>query len=241
MYNDSKEFTDFLSNKKIVISPEAWGIEEKQNIEVINEKNWSDVSDNFNKNGYVIVDDFLKEEFVQKLRNFVLCTNYRSGHYVEYAALDFYRPQKWFPLLSNITEEMSEKLPMLCGLNFQRSWAFIHKNIASGVGLHADPANVNINLWVTPNECVLDKEKNGLIVWDKKAPDDWVHKNYNGSLFKCRTFLAENNSMPRLIEYKFNRATIFNSSFFHETAGVAMKEGYENRRINYTFLFGHRN
>ena len=242
MYDDSKEFLDLLENRKIIISPESWGIDKKiENLEVVSDQNWLDLENKFKKDGMVVIDNFFTSECVNRLRNFVLSTNYRSGKYLEYAALDFYKPQKWFPLLTNITEDMKIKISILKNFSFRRSWAFIHQNIASGVGLHADPANININIWVTPDECVREKEKNGLIVWDKKAPDDWVHKNYNGSLLKCRTFLAEQNSRPRLVEYKFNRATIFNSSYFHETAGVSMKDGYSNKRINYTFLFGHRN
>ena len=241
MYDDSKELLEFLEEKKIVISLEGWGIDNKvKGLKALNSQNWSEIEEKFNKNGFAVVDNFLNLECAQRLRNFTLCTNYRSGKYLEYAALDFQRPQRWFPLLTNITEEMKEEIPMLKELEFQRSWAFIHKNNATGVGLHADPANININLWVAPDECVLDPEKNGLIIWDKKAPDDWVHKNYNGSLFKCRTFLAENHSQPNFISYKFNRAMIFNSSYFHETAGVSMKPGYTNRRINYTFLYGFR-
>lgn len=241
MYDDSKELLEFLEERKIVISPEGWGIDNRiKDSKILNSQNWSDLEDKFKKNGFVIVDNFLNLELIQRLRNFILCTNYRSGKYLEYAALDFYRPHRWFSLLTNLTEEMKEEIPMLNKLEFQRSWAFIHNNNAAGVGLHADPANININLWVTPDECVADEEKNGLIIWDKKAPEDWVHKNYNGSLLKCRKFLADQHSQPNFISYKFNRAMIFDSSYFHETAGVSMKPGYVNRRINYTFLYGFR-
>lgn len=242
MYDDSKDFLNLLDERNTVICPEPWGLDNRlENLKVINDKNWNEIESNFHKNGFVVVDDFLDIECANRLRNFVLFSNYRSGKYLEYAALDFYRPKKWFPLLTNVTEDMNSNIPILRNFNFQRSWAFIHKNNAGGVNLHADPANININIWVTPDECVNNQEKNGLILWDKKAPEDWIHKNYNGPLIECRKFLAEQHSLPRLIEYKFNRATIFNSSYFHETAGVSMKEGYKNRRINYTFLFGHRN
>ena len=42
------------------------------------------------------------------------------------------------------------------------------------------------------------------------------------------------------IVYKGNRAVIFNSNLFHETDSYEFKEGYENRRINVTMLFGDR-
>ena len=38
--------------------------------------------------------------------------------------------------------------------------------------------------------------------------------------------------------YRCNQAVLFNSSLFHETDSLRFKEGYENRRINVTYLFG---
>ena len=43
-----------------------------------------------------------------------------------------------------------------------------------------------------------------------------------------------------MIPYNENRAVIFNSNLFHETDNYEFKEGYENRRINITLLFGSR-
>jgi hypothetical protein len=35
-------------------------------------------------------------------------------------------------------------------------------------------------------------------------------------------------------------ATIFNSDLFHETGEIRFREGYENRRVNVTMLYGRR-
>ena len=43
-----------------------------------------------------------------------------------------------------------------------------------------------------------------------------------------------------VIPYNENRAVIFNSNLFHETDNIDFKDGYENRRINVTMLFGKR-
>jgi hypothetical protein len=40
------------------------------------------------------------------------------------------------------------------------------------------------------------------------------------------------------IPYRGNRAVLFNSALFHETDAINFKEGYENRRVNMTYLFG---
>ena len=42
------------------------------------------------------------------------------------------------------------------------------------------------------------------------------------------------------VPYKFNRAVLFNSAYFHETDKINFKDEYEARRINITYLFGTR-
>jgi Family of unknown function (DUF6445) len=55
--------------------------------------------------------------------------------------------------------------------------------------------------------------------------------------------LAEAERLYRSIlqvRYRANRAVIFDSDLFHETDRIAFKEGYLNRRINITMLYGKR-
>ena len=47
---------------------------------------------------------------------------------------------------------------------------------------------------------------------------------------------AENITIP----YKQNRAAIFDSKRLHATDKYTFKDGYENRRINLTLLFGDK-
>ena len=42
------------------------------------------------------------------------------------------------------------------------------------------------------------------------------------------------------VPYRSNRAVIFDSHLFHETDRIVFKEGYLNRRINITLLYGLR-
>ena len=53
-------------------------------------------------------------------------------------------------------------------------------------------------------------------------------------------FIKEKNANCETIPYKFIRAVLFNSTFFHETDKIDFKIGYESRRINITYLFGTR-
>ena len=52
--------------------------------------------------------------------------------------------------------------------------------------------------------------------------------------------LEDNNNEKSVIPYNENRIVIFNSNLIHETDKFEFKEGYENRRINVTMLFGRR-
>ena len=54
------------------------------------------------------------------------------------------------------------------------------------------------------------------------------------------TLLAESGAKSVTVPYRANRAVIFDSDLFHETDQIAFKEGYLNRRINITMLYGTR-
>jgi hypothetical protein len=42
------------------------------------------------------------------------------------------------------------------------------------------------------------------------------------------------------VPYRGNRGVIFNSELFHKSDSIRFKDGYENRRINVTMLYGER-
>ena len=108
--------------------------------------------------------------------------------------------------------------------------------------MHADAAAVNVNFWITPNEANRNPESGGLVVWNKEAPDDWDFTEYNNDINKpkIQAFLEESGAQPITIPYRENRAVIFNSNLFHETDVIEFRDSYEDRRINVTFLYGHR-
>ena len=120
-------------------------------------------------------------------------------------------------------------------MNFPIRNLFLYNNVARGVMAHADPSYINVNIWVTPDECVADHNKNGLKLFNKKAPKEWTHSEYNSETSKIETYLK--GSKYDKIPYRYNRAVIFRGNTFHETDHVHMKEGDENKRVNYTFLY----
>ena len=65
-------------------------------------------------------------------------------------------------------------------------------------------------------------------------------ETYNQNEDAARAFLTDSNAKPVVIPYRANRAVIFDSSLFHETDTISFKDGYLNRRIGLTLLFGKR-
>ena len=62
-----------------------------------------------------------------------------------------------------------------------------------------------------------DNNSGGLKVYDAIAPEDWNFEEYNKNANKIYKFLNNNNANCTKINYKFNRAVLFNSDYFHET------------------------
>jgi len=189
----------------------------------------------------VVVDNFLTAGALDRLRLFCLESTiwqkvYDGGYLGAF-------PEHGFapPLLAQIAEEMRQVYPFIIAdhplLHF---WAFKYDGKLQGIKKHADFAAVNVNFWITPDEANLDPEHGGLIVWDAAAPLDWDFARYNAAAKDIEAFLESKNSRPIKIPYRCNRAVIFDSDLFHETDIIHFKEGYENRRINITLLFGRR-
>ena len=201
------------------------------------------VEETFRKEGVVILDNLVSEEDLDELRWYSINTPpdedfvYSGG----YVTIDSERSSKLskdtFPTYLDLSKKFLHIIPILKGTTFDRGWIFIYESECSGVTPHADPGGISINLWVTPNHCIKDWSKNGLIVYDKKRPLDWPWEDYNQDIDKIEKYLTESNAIPRVIDYKYNRLTAFDSSYFHKTNGVSTKPGDRNKRINITWMY----
>jgi hypothetical protein len=109
-----------------------------------------------------------------------------------------------------------------------------------GVHIHADDAAVNVNFWITPDAANLDPEGGGLLVWDVPAPANWDFSKFSGEQAAIEDFLARNHARSITVPYRANRAVIFDSNLLHRTDAIRFRDGYENRRINVTLLYGDR-
>jgi len=143
--------------------------------------------------------------------------------------------------VAQIANELRAKLPGIFGDQpLTHCWAFKYGSEPRGVNVHADFAAVNVNFWITEDEANLDPSSGGLIVWDQAAPLDWSFEKYNADTRKIRAFLDRTQANSLIVPHRANRAVIFDSDLFHETDRIRFKDGYRNRRINITMLFGSR-
>jgi Flp pilus assembly protein TadD len=188
-----------------------------------------------------VIDNLLTEEALAKLRRFCWGSTiwrkvYRDGYL---GAM----PEHGFacPLLAQIADELRSTYPAILGRHpLLQFWGFKYDSRLSGIAVHADFAAVNVNFWITPDEANLDPEHGGLVVWDVPAPMGWDFAKYNDDVPAARDFLARSGARPVTVPHRANRAVIFDSDLFHETDRIAFKDGYLNRRINITLLYGRR-
>jgi len=188
-----------------------------------------------------VIDDLLMPEALASLRKLCLGSNFwrRSFPNGYLGAL----PEHGFaaPLLAQIGEELPHAFPEIFGNHpLLQLWAFKYDSELTGINLHADFAAVNVNFWITPDDANLDPDHGGLVVWDKEAPLEWDFARYNTDEQTMRDFLATSGAKPVTVPYRANRAVIFDSDLFHETDRFRFRPGYENRRINVTYLYGWR-
>ena len=207
-------------------------------------KNWQAVEDEyFNSEKQIIyIDDFLSKEALIELREFCLVSRvWNTGYQNKY--LGAFSDKGFIsPIHLQIAIELKKELPKLFGPHkLAKFWGFKYDTtLGKGINIHADSAIHNLNFWITPDEFNNNKNAGGLKVYDAPAPENWIFEDYNNNSNKIYKYLEDNSANCTKIPYKFNRAVLFNSAYFHETDEIDFKDEYEGRRINMTYLFGSR-
>ncbi|HYS76584.1 MAG TPA: hypothetical protein VEM38_10865, partial [Burkholderiales bacterium] len=80
----------------------------------------------------------------------------------------------------------------------------------------------------------------GLLVYTHDAPRDWGFAKFNKDSATILEFLESVGSVPVCVPYRANRAVVFDSDLFHASDRPRFREGYPDRRVNITFLYGLR-
>jgi tetratricopeptide (TPR) repeat protein len=190
----------------------------------------------------VVLENFLMPEALEKLRRYcagstIWKRNYEAG-YIGATPEDGLA----CPLMAQIAEEISATFPGILGAHhFHYLGAFKYDSaLSTGTNTHADNSAVNVNFYIAPDEANLDPESGGMDIWDVAVPAGEDMRIYNGSESAARDFLEKSRARLTRVPHRANRAVIFKSDLFHKTSDCRFAEGYLNKRINISLLFGNR-
>jgi tetratricopeptide (TPR) repeat protein len=185
-----------------------------------------------------VIDDFLTPAALEQVQKFCLeSTVWRHAYKFGYMGAF---PEDGFASISlfAIAEELQTALgEALDGHRLSQWWGFAYDANLPGTDIHADDADVTLNLWITPDSANLDSSTGGIKVWNKRAPKDWSFDDYNSGGDRVREFLQSQKAEPTVVPYRANRAVLFEGHLFHQTDGFTFASGFTNRRRNLTFLF----
>ena len=76
-----------------------------------------------------------------------------------------------------------------------------------------------------------------MIIWKKQPKLDATFKDFNSIKSMDKMNEEVKNSDYVKVQYKSNRAVIFNSKLYHVTDEIDFKDNYKDRRVNVTFLY----
>lgn len=188
----------------------------------------------------ITIDDFLRPEAVKCLRQYCLESTVwktvRPYGYMGTLLVEGFAS----PLLLQIISELRDRMPAILGKhNLTQAWAYKYDNSLQAINIHADCAVVNLNFWITPDEANLNPESGGLVVWDRAPPSEWgLMRTQNPDKTEIKCFLETSGARAIKVPYRQNRMVMFNSALFHKSDEMEFRDGYENRRMNVTLLYG---
>ena len=148
------------------------------------------------------------------------------------------------PIFLEIAKELHLAMPLIMQNHSLRyMWAYKYDSEwDSGINLHADMAAVNVNIWLSLDGADLKEEGygGGIVIYTARPPLHWSFESYNTDTTNrvVDKLLRPMNFANITIKHRPNRAVIFDSALFHQSDRYRFRNGYENGRINLTFLFG---
>jgi len=190
-------------------------------------------------------DDLLAPEALRALRDFCLEATIFFGYSgARFVGADLAGGFNG-GLLYQIAEELKARLPRVLGEHtLTNAWVYRCRNESPGVEAHTDQGAVTFNFWITPDAANLEPGRGGLLVYAKEQPYDWDWRAINTFKYRPETLARINDFLASAetvtIPYRENRAVLFHSNLFHKSDRVRFRDGFENRRMNVTMLFGRR-
>lgn len=188
---------------------------------------------------WVVIDGLLHEDSVNALRQWCQSPGIWRHHYAGYdgAHLD---DGLSHPLIYALACHLIQSLPDIFeSQRLMYAWAFRYHTNHEGVRLHHDSAQINVNLWLTPNAYNLQPQTGGLVLYPKNPPASWDLERYSLSAEQMKGLIQKEQIEPLKIPYKQGRLVIFNSRFLHQTEDFCFhRQDPTHRRLNLTLLFG---
>ncbi|MDP3676489.1 MAG: tetratricopeptide repeat protein [Novosphingobium sp.] len=188
----------------------------------------------------ILIEDFLTQEALEQLRAY--CAESTIWRRIYDAGYIGATPPDGFacPLLAQIADEIAGLYSdILDGYPFQYLGAFKYDSeLSTGTNTHADFSAVNVNFYIAPDEANLDPETGGMLIWDVEAKDEAELRRFNSNGPALSAHLKSRGAKATRVAHRANRAVIFKSALFHKTDDCDFKEGYLNKRINVSLLFG---
>ena len=98
---------------------------------------------------------------------------------------------------------------------------------------------VTVNLWVTPDLFNLRPNTGGLRIWSVVMESDYYGKPRNEQMAVVAPVISDPENESCVIEYKCNRAVIFDARAVHCTEPFEFSTRFSELRSNVTFLFAN--
>lgn len=188
----------------------------------------------------IYFDDLLTPAALQRLKAFLLeSTIWHDFSHIGGFVASYLEDGLACPLVLQIADEIRKTFSGLLARHpLHQAWAFKGLNPASAIDVHADDGAFTMNFWITPNAANLNPDRGGLVVELLAPPEDWTMTSYQADQKRIVSFLEQSPHDRLTVPYRENRAVLFRSRFFHWSDAPEFAPGYENHRVNMTFIYG---
>lgn len=199
---------------------------------------WARVDGEFSDQGLIVLDGFFNDAALEELWSYVLeapCfKSLRPGYLGAFPA-----DGCTHPLLRCAAEALERRLlQALAGKPLARWWLFKYTAASpAGVGLHADDAAVNVNIWLTPDSA--RRQGGGLDVHRRSPKPGTTARDFNCVPEQGGATSTGRDEVDH-VPFRRNRAVIFVSDRFHRSEPFDFPDPDEAPRANLTLLFGDR-
>lgn len=190
--------------------------------------------------GMALVDGLLTPDALEALRDFCLeSTIWFDFERDDGSLCAHLREGLGCGLLIQLAEDLRRTFPrVLADHGLRQMWARKYGGLPPDGALRHDAAAVCVKLWITPDAANLTPDAPGLVVYRRELPPE-VGPEVGARDQAALVTLVEGSDKLE-VPYRQNRAVLFNSNLVYGTGAPGFRDGYENRRIDITFLFGRR-